>query len=390
MNKLRLLVVSDGFPELSSSKYHCQFVYDETKLASTYFETIEVVVPQPYLPKIASRIPLLAAHAKVSGFTGYQEGNISVSYPSYFTLPLASWRSRNYVRVADKVRSWLAQTSYTPDLIHVHFLIPTGKAIADLSIPGVPKILTLPGGDLYEWAVANRDDARSILSSYSALIVPTAAMARLVSTIIPSLSDRVTVIPPPVDTSLFHPLPATKRTARTLLLVANLIREKGIIDALEAVHMLRNRGQDVTLDIIGSGPMALQIAREVANRGLGKHVRIIGAVTHTDLPRWYRRTALLIAPSYAESFGLVQVEALACGTPVAAYANDGSMSIFGEKSPYLVAAGDVHALAETVIKLLDTPPSPKELEKLASPYYAASVKKSLTALYDRVLHDQPC
>ena len=64
--------------------------------------------------------------------------------------------------------------------------------------------------------------------------------------------------------------------------------------------------------------MRAELEAQARAAGLGGSVRFTGAVPHEDLPAWYSAADVCVVPSYYESFGLVAVEAMACGTPVVA------------------------------------------------------------------------
>ena len=96
------------------------------------------------------------------------------------------------------------------------------------------------------------------------------------------------------------------------------------IEAIEAVD------DPSALLLVVGGPSGSEGERElqrlqalVAERGLGEQVRFTDAVPHAQLARYYRAADVCIVPSHTESFGLVALEAAACGTPVVAASIDG-------------------------------------------------------------------
>ncbi len=76
-----------------------------------------------------------------------------------------------------------------------------------------------------------------------------------------------------------------------------------------------------TLVLVGgdaTDPERARLSALASSLGVRARVRFVDAVPHEDLPRWYRAADLFVMGSHYESFGLVAVEALACGTPVVA------------------------------------------------------------------------
>lgn len=96
----------------------------------------------------------------------------------------------------------------------------------------------------------------------------------------------------------------------------------------------------------------LLIEHTIGRLGLGQTVNLVGAVPHDLPPKYYQQADVMLFPSYAESFGIVQVESLACGTPVVAYANEGSNGIFGKSHPDLVGVGNKDGLEKQTLSML--------------------------------------
>jgi glycosyltransferase involved in cell wall biosynthesis/SAM-dependent methyltransferase len=138
--------------------------------------------------------------------------------------------------------------------------------------------------------------------------------------------ERVVRIPGGVDVGRFRP-PADRAALRealglppagpVLLTVRNLEPRMGLDTLLEAVDAVRRRRPDVLLLVGGAGSQQSRLEAMIARLGLGEHVRLLGFVPDADLPRYYGAAdAFLLPTRELEGFGLVTVEALACGTPV--------------------------------------------------------------------------
>ena len=180
--------------------------------------------------------------------------------------------------------------------------------------------------------------------------------------------DKVVVVPPGVDLALFSPGdPRAARAALGLPQDAKVLLFVGRIQPLKAPEVLvkaaaellgRNpewRGELVVAVLggpSGSGlahPHALQELAE--GLGIAAQVRFVPPVPRTELAQWYRSADLVAVPSHSESFGLVAVEAQACGTPVVAADVGGLPTAVGEAG-VLVDGHDPHVWALAIEELL--------------------------------------
>ena len=381
MKNRQLLVISNGFPEISTKRYHCQFVYEQTALASKMFSNINVISPQPYMPPVLQPMKILAPYTKLSGFHDYVVNNMEIYYPEFFTLPIASFRDKNSFLMTKVIEQAMVKINVKPDVIHVHFLHPSGESMIPLLPSDIPKILSMHGSDAYSWAKINLDRARRVWRAFDRLHVPSHYLARALKQLDLELNpESIFVIPPSYDKNIFYPK-INKTKTREVLMVANLIQTKGHMDALKAFVEIVKSYPEAKLRIVGAGPLQSQIQNTINELKLRKSVEMIGPVGHKDLTKYYQRAELLLFPSYRESFGIVQVEAMACGTPVVAYDNEGSREIFAKHPQWLVKTGDISGLTKMLKQVFESNPDMRELLDIIKPYEQDKVKKQLEQLY---------
>jgi D-inositol-3-phosphate glycosyltransferase len=145
----------------------------------------------------------------------------------------------------------------------------------------------------------------------------------------PAPEERIAVVPCGVDLDLFHPLNPGRARRRLgaahddilALYVGRLAPEKGLERLLRAVTCLKSLPR-LRLIIVGGdengGPDHQRMLRMGRVCGLAERITFMGRVEQADLPLFYSAADLLVVPSAYESFGLVALESLACGTPVVA------------------------------------------------------------------------
>ena len=164
--------------------------------------------------------------------------------------------------------------------------------------------------------------------------------------------SRVHVIPHGVDVG-FHPLPGAARDdPPSLLMVGEYSRRKGYPEAFGAIGALADRGYPHRLRVTGRiAPwVAPVLERLVASASVPERIELLGFVD--DLAGAYRGADALIMTSRYEGFGLPILEAMACGTPVVAFANSAVSEVVGDAG-LLVPDGDVPALVTAVRSVLD-------------------------------------
>ncbi|WP_242155169.1 glycosyltransferase family 4 protein [Aestuariivivens sediminis] len=136
----------------------------------------------------------------------------------------------------------------------------------------------------------------------------------------------IRVVPLGVDTSLFKPSESKPKDLR-LLYVGRISRLKQIEKAIEAIVYIKSEQRvDCHLTIIGfisDTGYYQELKKMVELNALHDCVTFMGPLNQKDLIPYYQNASLLLLPSKHESFGMVMIEAMACGTPVVALKNTG-------------------------------------------------------------------
>jgi glycosyltransferase involved in cell wall biosynthesis len=139
-----------------------------------------------------------------------------------------------------------------------------------------------------------------------------------------------------------------------ILYVGSLIERKGVGLLLDAFAQARVRHPSIRLRIVGEGPLRGKLEKKAAQAGLQDRVDFAGFVEPAGIPSEYVEAGLFILPSLEETFGVVVVEALACGVPVicSSFAGVSTYLKDGEDA-YIVDPNDTELLAGRMARLLD-------------------------------------
>jgi glycosyltransferase involved in cell wall biosynthesis len=283
-------------------------------------------------------------------------------------------------------------------LIHAHFLYPTGFVALELKKIFNKKIVLTPhGGDIYSWPYerqANKTIARSVLKGSDKITSLSSVIDKNIEKLLPSALEKTCHITNFTNTNKFKimdrvacrerlSIPANKKV---VLNVANITDGKGHLDLLEAFSGLKNKA-DYSLYIIGQGELAEVVSEQIINLGLEGNVHMVGPIANNELPSWYNASDIMVFPSYFESFGIVQIEAMACGIPVVAYSNEGSKNIItNDKLGTLSPIGNIKDLSRNIEKAFSTRWFKEVIrEHVTKNYSEESAKHLLLRAYDDII-----
>jgi D-inositol-3-phosphate glycosyltransferase len=212
---------------------------------------------------------------------------------------------------------------------------------------------------------------RDVMLAADRVLAPTPSEAANVRRLYGTPRGKIRLVPPGVDRSVFRPSPKEEAKAtlgvegrRVVLFVGRLQHLKAPDIAIRAVgEAVRGdpRGlEDVVLAIVGGpsgAPDAMARLGALASaEGIADRVSMLPPRPHEELPAVYSAADVVVVPSRSESFGLVALEAQACGTPVVA-SNVGGLRhvVDAGRSGFLVPGGDHRAFASRLRWILADP-----------------------------------
>ena len=292
------------------------------------------------------------------------------------------------------------------DLIHAHYWLSGRAGIEAKRRWGMPLIVSFHTlGAIKDLARApgeapepreRASGERELAEAADRILAPTEAEAGNLVGLYGGDPSRVRVVPPGVDLDRFRPSDASAARARlgidarrVVLFAGRLQPHKGADVAIRAfADALRRdpRSTDGAVLVVaggasGTGPGSL---RELAGRlGMRDRVRFVGPVAHEELPAVYGAADALLMPSWSESFGLVALEAQACGVPVVGSAVGGLLQVVRDgETGFLVEGHDPRAFST---RLLDVLASPELSRRLARGAVRQAARFPWTRTVDGVL-----
>jgi glycosyltransferase involved in cell wall biosynthesis len=270
---------------------------------------------------------------------------------------------------ADDLREqWAAEP---PDVVHAHFWMSALAAIDAAAGLGIPVVHTFHAlGTVKRRHQGDRDTSPPRRLALERAIV--ARVARIVATCTDEVFEllrmdadrrRISVIPCGVDLARFTPHgPAESREPDRHRIVAacRLVERKGIADVVRALPALPQTELHVAggpdADGLAADPEACRLRSLAAQLGVEDRLVLRGRVDRDGMPALLRSADLVVCAPWYEPFGIVPLEAMACGVPVVATAVGGQIdSVVHDVTGLHVPPRDPSALAAAVGDLLDHP-----------------------------------
>ena len=276
----------------------------------------------------------------------------------------------------DGVEAFRADAGAEYDLIHAHYWLSGAAGLALRARWGAPLVQMfhtlgrLKNGASRDGADREPDvriaEETRIVAAADRLIAATVVERAHLVEHYGAEASRIAVIPCGVDTELFAPGDqATARAALGLgddphvLYVGRQTPIKGLETLLDAMARLRAGGSRARLSIVGGDtdePLdghEAALRERLARLDLASAVTFVGALPQDSLPAWYVAADATVLPSYYESFGMVALEAMACGSPVVASRGGGLQTTVRDRvTGLLVPDHDPVSLADALGRLL--------------------------------------
>ncbi|HEY8173110.1 MAG TPA: glycosyltransferase [Dehalococcoidia bacterium] len=245
----------------------------------------------------------------------------------------------------------------------------------------------------------------AIARDADAIVVASQHEKHLLQALYGADAAKIDVVPCGVDLDLFAPMDkeharrklGLRDGERIILFVGRIEPLKGIDILISAAAQLHEDENFKVLIVGGDARAEAEVAQlqALAERlDIDHHVSFVGAVAHEELPMYYNAADVCVVPSYYESFGLVAVESMACGTPVVASRVGGLTSTISDgETGYLIPWRCPEPFAERLELLLDNDELRASFgragREAVERFRWANVADAVAALYERLLDHVP-
>jgi glycosyltransferase involved in cell wall biosynthesis len=179
--------------------------------------------------------------------------------------------------------------------------------------------------------------------------------------------NNIHLVPNAINTSRFHTdrLYSPINEPFHIVSIANLVPKKNHVLLIGVMEILLKKGFNVTLDVLGAGPLMDSLKNETKEKGLENHLRFVGSVG--DVPERLKKAQLYVHPALYEPFGLVILEAMASGLPVVSLDGFGNRELMKESENGFMVPNNATAedFAEKIIYFISNPSEIERMGKFA-------------------------
>jgi glycosyltransferase involved in cell wall biosynthesis len=263
-------------------------------------------------------------------------------------------------RLRRPIRALLATyaVAHRARLLHAHFGYYAAHTAAVARRLGKPWVVSLHGYDVLVMAPDDPELHRIVMAD--AVVVPSTFLASVaVDRGFPA--DRVRVIPSGIDLSSYEFVERSNRAGAPVRVTfaGRFVAKKGVLEAARAMAAVQQQRGGLVCRFVGYGPLEDELRAELD--GLRLEATVVDGRAADAVRSALAATDIVVTPSRtadngdAESLGLVNIEAQACGVPVLSTRHGGIPDAVSADAGMLVAEGDVPALSAALLDLVEHP-----------------------------------
>ena len=286
------------------------------------------------------------------GLSTYEYDGVKVYRYAFPCGPVPHLREKLMRSSVCKLYRYAEKKEGKPDIVHAHFGTMGYVASRLKEKFGLPYIVTEHSTSLMsESADVNDSRHRYYFKGYKdshGIVCVSSSLKRKIESLDGSLSVNVI---PNILSDAFSYRECEKYEDFTVVSVGRLVPIKRFDLLIRAVACLREGGESVRLKIIGDGTQKESLVALAESLGVDAYVELTGVKTPDEICDVFNRSHVFALTSDIETFGVVYIEANACGLPCIASDCGGPSDIINESNGVIIPKNDVAALSETILSV---------------------------------------
>lgn len=252
----------------------------------------------------------------------------------------------NMYKVFDKIRKDYDRI----DIIHAHSFMPAGRAACELGKRhNIPVVVTEHSSGVIKKELSKSELKflkQTVAKANKFICVSQALMKSVIE--LTKTNKQIEVVPNLVSSLFNFDYVQNKNDHFTFVAIGNLIECKRFGITITAFSRAFYNSE-VRLQIIGDGPLHNTLQLQIDNLKMQGQIQLFGALPRRETADRLKQSNALVLASTFETFGVVYIEALACGKPVIGTKNGGADSIIKPENGVIVDVDDVNQLSEAMI-----------------------------------------
>lgn len=239
-----------------------------------------------------------------------------------------------------------------PDVVHIQ----------GITLPGLlskiflkkPYVVWGQGSDIYIPNLFTKLISKTVLQNASTVIALSEDMKIKMNTV--CKREDIVILPNGIELDNFKDISSQKqhnKTEKTIIFVGTLRHVKGVKYLIKAMKIINEKSRDTNLIIIGDGPDRDKLETLIQELNLQNCIHFVGKVSNKEIPEYMAQADIFALPSLSESFGIVNIEAMASGLPIVT-TNVGGLPeiVINTENGFVVEPKNPEVLAEKILLIL--------------------------------------
>lgn len=276
----------------------------------------------------------------------------SIFMPSFGLMRTPKLGTRVYTKNLEKLLRAIRKDGHKIDIIHAHSFYCAGVGATRLGEKyGIPVVVTEHSSaiiskkldkqkiDLLKETVERCEEFICVGNGLKDAVIEYTQTTKNI-TVIPNMVDKIFNYKEEKDSETFY-----------FVSIGNLIQSKRFDLTIQAFAEIFRDNNNVKLTIIGDGPLKEELKNLAKEQGVENQVIFTGRLDRNSVARKLQKSNVFVLASDYETFGVVYIEAMACGVPVIGTRNGGADDIINDGCGFLVDTNDVDQLADAMNRL---------------------------------------